>query len=73
MREAAQRRGHGGYGDQGLARHAGFGQNGRIDRQDVGHRRKCGYPGEDFLSNSAASTADLEALIEPFHGAIRGI
>ena len=53
----------GGRGD-GRERHAGFGEDGRVNEDDVGHRDESGESGEDFRAPVGGVGGEGEVLLE---------
>ena len=58
--------GEGGDGDERALVHAGVGQNGGVDGEDVGHRGERGKAGLEFASGRRLVAVELEESFE--HG-----
>jgi hypothetical protein len=61
---AAEGRAEAGCGGDGGEWHAGFGEDGRVDEDDVGHRDEGGESGEDFGAPVGGVGGEGEVLLE---------
>jgi hypothetical protein len=55
-----------GHGDQGGLRHAGIGENTRVDREDVGHRGERRRAGLEFAADGGAGLVEFVDSVQ--HG-----
>ena len=62
--DATEGRAETGGGGDGSEWHAGFGEDGRVDEDDVGHRDEGGEAGEDFGSPVGGVGREAEVVLE---------
>ncbi len=62
--DAAEGRAETGGGSDGGERHSGFGEDGRVDEDDVGHRDEGGEASEDFRSPVGGVSGETEVALQ---------